>query len=498
MADNHFDLVLVWDNLGGSVRVDSGGQATVTDPPTGNPLPVVQNGQTVTTVTADRNGRVSFVAQQGQVKLTSGGLSSTYTSAEASASGAANAAAAQTAQAAAESARDQAINATSSKVDKDSLVINVKDYGATGDGTTDDTTAIQNAVTKAKSVARVLYFPKGTYLFSSTITGYGLIAGDGRGITTLKYTGTSTAIQLAATVGTRSYNGRLEGFTLTVPSGSTATVGIDMESHSNAYITNVAVSGFTTTGFWLRSTVVSGGCVYNTFVNVEATVCGTGFLIDGIQSNENRFFGCRTNLNTTFGWHITGGNHNQIIGCSTESGNTGVLIEGGAASGRNQIAFTRFESNSGNSVWVGPSVDKTVLLCNDLISTGGTLVDNGDRTMVLGSTAAAAEFTRIKGMGSDLTPLFAARDTYSASGTPTTVEIENARFGGKFVRGIRNSSTELWYVSGEGAIKARDTTTAGRTSAASAGLGAMMYDSTLKKPIWSDGTVWRDSAGTAV
>jgi hypothetical protein len=28
--------------------------------------------------------------------------------------------------------------------------------------------------------------------------------------------------------------------------------------------------------------------------------------------------------------------------------------------------------------------------------------------------------------------------------------------------------------------------------------GGMVYDSTLHKPIWSDGTVWRDAAGTAV
>ena len=51
--------------------------------------------------------------------------------------------------------------------------INVLDYGATGNGTTDDTAAIQAAVTAGYAAGTTgfsLYFPTGTYLMSSTIT----------------------------------------------------------------------------------------------------------------------------------------------------------------------------------------------------------------------------------------------------------------------------------------------------------------------------------------
>jgi hypothetical protein len=42
-------------------------------------------------------------------------------------------------------------------------IVNVKDFGAKGDGSTDDTAAIQSALNSGKSV----YFPKGTYIVSS-------------------------------------------------------------------------------------------------------------------------------------------------------------------------------------------------------------------------------------------------------------------------------------------------------------------------------------------
>src|SRR5439155_22858976 len=50
------------------------------------------------------------------------------------------------------------------------LWFDVRDFGATGNGTTDDTTAIQNAVNTIPTTGGMLYFPSGTYLISSVIT----------------------------------------------------------------------------------------------------------------------------------------------------------------------------------------------------------------------------------------------------------------------------------------------------------------------------------------
>lgn len=47
-------------------------------------------------------------------------------------------------------------------------------------------------------------------------------------------------------------------------------------------------------------------------------------------------------------------------------------------------------------------------------------------------------------------------------------------------------------------LRTTATGSAGRPAADTVGAGTQMYDSGLKKPIWSDGAVWRDSVGVAV
>jgi hypothetical protein len=49
-------------------------------------------------------------------------------------------------------------------------IVSVKDFGAVGDGVTDDTAAIQAAITKCQTNLESLFFPAGVYKITSTIT----------------------------------------------------------------------------------------------------------------------------------------------------------------------------------------------------------------------------------------------------------------------------------------------------------------------------------------
>ena len=69
-------------------------------------------------------------------------------------------------EAAARTAADEALQASiESMIAGSAIYINVKEYGAKGDGTTDDTAAIQAAVNAVRGTGRsTVYFPPGTYM----------------------------------------------------------------------------------------------------------------------------------------------------------------------------------------------------------------------------------------------------------------------------------------------------------------------------------------------
>jgi hypothetical protein len=95
-------------------------------------------------------------------------------------------------------------------------VFNVKDFGAFGDGAADDTAAIVLADTKAALVGGKVYFPQGTYKFSSTLT----IA--------------------------RRWVGASARGTILKPTAAIAIMAIDLQS--DGYIEHMTLDGLSTTG----------------------------------------------------------------------------------------------------------------------------------------------------------------------------------------------------------------------------------------------------------
>lgn len=81
-TDHHYDDVLVWDLIAGAIRPFGNAEVAVTDPISDVPLMVLWDGVQVDHIRTTTNGRATFVAQQGSVKLNARGLSVVVTSVE--------------------------------------------------------------------------------------------------------------------------------------------------------------------------------------------------------------------------------------------------------------------------------------------------------------------------------------------------------------------------------------------------------------------------------
>jgi Pectate lyase superfamily protein len=160
----------------------------------------------------------------------------------------------------------------------DSGVVNVvEDYGARGDGVTDDTEAIRRAIEENVGRSRILYFPAGTYLVSDSLEwrdGEGVwqpfltFQGQGRDLTVIRLddgaegfgdpaqprgvivTG-SGLFNGEATAGGKDYEGLGEGneafrnfiFDLTIDTGvdNPGAVGVDLLANNNGGMVNVTI-----------------------------------------------------------------------------------------------------------------------------------------------------------------------------------------------------------------------------------------------------------------
>jgi hypothetical protein len=122
--------------------------------------------------------------------------------------------------------------------DKLAQYVSVKDFGAVGDGVTDDSTAIQAALNTYKSV----YFPNGTYLAGGLdILQVGDVPGQGNGIRHIDFNGATLKLKAGAEFGIRIRNSdfvRLSNIRLDMNNVANA-IGIAHSGGWHCYIEHV-------------------------------------------------------------------------------------------------------------------------------------------------------------------------------------------------------------------------------------------------------------------
>jgi hypothetical protein len=196
--------------------------------------------------------------------------------------------------------------------------VSVKDFGAVGDDTTDDTTAIQDAI-NACSIGGSVYFPAGQYKITSAITInkpiliYGV--GPGSFINNLgSYVRQATTTENAFTLVATLNNFAFSQYGI-----------IDVHFKDIAIIGNSS-SSYSARGIGVDITVNSGDFHIRecTFTNVNVRYFNTGYELVGIAYLNRWYAGCINNCNTGVG--IYRGAASDLGGQTRFFGTTFVLM----------------------------------------------------------------------------------------------------------------------------------------------------------------------------
>lgn len=200
-------------------------------------------------------------------------------------------------------------------LDKGSRVFDVRAYGALCDGSTDDTTAIQAALTAAASAgAGQVFIPSTSVVTNLTIDSYVELTGASTGVILQAKTG-ATGYMLALT--TPSTTQRVAVRNITFKPNKTGLGGINFDNTGFGSLTdplheleNVIVTNSVNDAFHFDN---SQREIKVSHCKAYFTTTGYGFYL-GAGCTDGRFTNCTVGTSTSHGFEIIG-NNNSLVGC---------------------------------------------------------------------------------------------------------------------------------------------------------------------------------------
>ena len=175
-------------------------------------------------------------------------------------------------------------------------VFNVLDYGAKGDGVTDDTNAIKTAIVDLEINGGVLYFPQGRYLISDTLNFLHVgicVRGDTQQGTYIVQTVNKTALHFGnGSTPTISYRVEHIGIVNTAATVTSVTYGIHYDYAVNSTIEDVVIGDFYV-GLFLTHT----GNSFIKDVGIVSSRANTIGINVGDQSVSSAFHNCYVGFN---------------------------------------------------------------------------------------------------------------------------------------------------------------------------------------------------------
>ena len=269
--------------------------------------------------------------------------------------------------------------------DKMREFVSVKDFGAVGDGVTDDTAAIQAAINAA--VGKPIFVPAGTYKITTTLiyntSGMGLVEGlklIGEGKRKTVFNNNTGGVAVQVTAGTSAsdfqYCVDLSEFSIANPLG-TGTKGVLLDSCFKSRV-NVRVVNQTSHGIHLYSTV--GDATDCSQVNMcgceTSNNGGDGIRVEGIAGAINSEIWAdegRHTSNSGYGVNmlsaVSSTSNKNAISYNLGGGINVSAVGGGAYSKLVAVSDNEFDSNAGVALnfdyAVGCKETRNYYICNN-------------------------------------------------------------------------------------------------------------------------------------